>query len=226
MRLLLDLKSLTPDERRFAIGTIASFPPALPEYLEGKEMEEAAKAFTSTDEEDELEEVPAATKGPQLVQSGVELDTEGFPWDERIHSVNRTKTDAGVWRVKKGVKPEDVATVRGQVAQVAAIPAAPVTAIPAVPVAAIPTAPVEEKPVPVAEAQVAAPGITNDRTGFVKLAKFITDLKAANKITNDEVEANIMVETGGECSKLPEIAVKQQFIVAVYNACLATSNAK
>lgn len=34
--------------------------------------------------------------------SSVEFDSTGLAWDERIHSGNKTKTDKGEWRTKKG----------------------------------------------------------------------------------------------------------------------------
>jgi hypothetical protein len=42
----------------------------------------------------------AATANP--ASNGVEFDSTGLAWDERIHSGNKTKTPAGEWRSKKG----------------------------------------------------------------------------------------------------------------------------
>lgn len=33
----------------------------------------------------------------------VERDSEGYPWDERIHSSSKKKTDGGAWILKKGI---------------------------------------------------------------------------------------------------------------------------
>lgn len=44
--------------------------------------------------------------------AGYEYDTEGTPWDERIHSVNKTKNQNGTWRTKKGVDPSVVHAVK------------------------------------------------------------------------------------------------------------------
>lgn len=33
----------------------------------------------------------------------VERDSEGYPWDERIHSSSKKKTDGGAWVLKKGI---------------------------------------------------------------------------------------------------------------------------
>lgn len=38
--------------------------------------------------------------------TGVDLDAEGIPWDERIHAGTKTKTKPGLWKAKKGVNDE------------------------------------------------------------------------------------------------------------------------
>lgn len=48
-----------------------------------------------------------------LMQSETELDSEGQPWDERIHSSSRTKIANGTWKLKRGVSDELVAEVKG-----------------------------------------------------------------------------------------------------------------
>lgn len=51
----------------------------------------------------------AATETPAVVQSGeapsgsVELDADGWPWTEELHAATKTKTGAGLWRMKVGV---------------------------------------------------------------------------------------------------------------------------
>lgn len=37
-------------------------------------------------------------------ESGEGVDAEGLPWDKRIHSSNRKKTQDGVWRRKRGLQ--------------------------------------------------------------------------------------------------------------------------
>lgn len=75
----------------------------------------------------------AALGLPQLQSTGVELDTEGVPWDERIHSGGKTKTKAGVWTARKGLNDEaGVNAIKAQLrAQVAAGGAAPASIPPA-----------------------------------------------------------------------------------------------
>lgn len=42
---------------------------------------------------------PAAPTTP----ANVDVDTEGLPWDARIHASTKTKTQAGVWKKRKGL---------------------------------------------------------------------------------------------------------------------------
>ncbi len=58
--------------------------------------------------------------------SGVTLDKAGIPWDSRIHSASKSinQTD-GLWRQKRGVSPELVATVVGQLKQAQSVPGVP-----------------------------------------------------------------------------------------------------
>lgn len=34
----------------------------------------------------------------------VEVDADGWPWDENLHAATKSKTSAGLWRMKVGVK--------------------------------------------------------------------------------------------------------------------------
>lgn len=45
----------------------------------------------------------AATISANSGGSSVELDKDGVPWDERIHSGSKAKTEKGVWKKRKGV---------------------------------------------------------------------------------------------------------------------------
>lgn len=60
---------------------------------------------------------PAGIPGTAPV-TGVELDAEGLPWDERINAGTKTKTEKGVWKAKKGINdPALVARVKAESAQ-------------------------------------------------------------------------------------------------------------
>lgn len=83
------------------------------------------------------------TPGAELEDSGLEgegLDSEGLPWDVRIHASSKTflaKTDA--WKLKRGVAPAFVEQVKAELRAAQAV----VTEVP--PVA---TEPAAEVPVP------------------------------------------------------------------------------
>lgn len=42
----------------------------------------------------------------------VELDSEGIVWDQRIHQIGKPKTTKGVWKTKKGLTKEYIATIK------------------------------------------------------------------------------------------------------------------
>lgn len=102
--------------------------------------------------------VAAATSTPATPQpaaspsSSVELDSAGLPWDARIHSKNKTKTQDGKWKKSRGVDPAYVTECETQNrAILAGSGAAPA------PAAAAQPAPVAVAPAPVAVAPAPAP---------------------------------------------------------------------
>ena len=127
---------------------------------------------------------PTETVTP-TVNAAVEVDSEGTPWDERIHSKAKTQvksllvTGGKAWRMKKGCTPELVEQVKAEIK--GAIPAvetvAPVVAAPVV-AAPVVAAPVVAAPV-VAAPVVAAPVVPDN-------ASIITEaVKVVNRIVND-----------------------------------------
>jgi hypothetical protein len=55
--------------------------------------------------------------GPPVAIAPGEVDKNGLPWDERIHSSNRKKNDDGSWRAKRGVDKNLVPTVENELRQ-------------------------------------------------------------------------------------------------------------
>lgn len=55
--------------------------------------------------------------------SGAELDSEGLPWDSRIHSSSRGKIANGSWKLMRGVDPARVEQVKNELRGVMAVPA-------------------------------------------------------------------------------------------------------
>lgn len=79
----------------------------------------------------------AAPVAPANPAANVEFDSTGLPWDERIHSGNKTKNPGGEWRTKKGVDKGLLTSVTAELR--AAVPVANVSPINA-PVSVDPTA--------------------------------------------------------------------------------------
>lgn len=111
---------------------------------------------------------PAPSVQTVAVQSAspaavAEFDASGLPWDERIHSGKKSKTEAGMWRTRKGCLPVIVTAVTDELRQHYPVPVLsiapgqpqqPAIAPPPPPVAT--TAAVPAPPAPVA-AQPASP---------------------------------------------------------------------
>jgi len=55
-----------------------------------------------------------ADDGWQTVEAGQVTDSNGTPWDERIHSTPSTTNKDGTWRAKRGVTAEQIAAVRAE----------------------------------------------------------------------------------------------------------------
>lgn len=113
-------------------------------------------ASVNETEDDEMEEVesPYANNVASIDRSTVvdnELDSEGIPWDSRIHSGKKTKNKDGSWKLVKGVDKAIVPQVKAELkARVGSTPV----------VAPAYQAPVVEQPVyqaPVQAAPVVAP---------------------------------------------------------------------
>lgn len=72
---------------------------------------------------------------PQVEPQGVELDSEGLPWDHRIHSSSKKKlAKTGAWKLARGVDHGLVEKVKAELKGVMNIPvetpAAPATPVP------------------------------------------------------------------------------------------------
>jgi len=96
--------------------------------------------------------------GAAAPAAGLDLDTEGFPWDARIHAETRTKIKVGTWKVKRGVSDETLTAVRAELRAVLGNVAPPVAASPAV---AAPPPPPNAGTVP------PPPAVPNPPTGAV-----------------------------------------------------------
>lgn len=61
------------------------------------------------------------------VDNLVPLDSQGLPWDSRIHASTKTFIADGSWKLRRGVAPAEVETVKAQLKELMAVPQALVT---------------------------------------------------------------------------------------------------
>ena len=61
--------------------------------------------------------VPPAPQAP-----GIEVDAQGFPWDQRIHSGSRGKNTDGSWRQKRNLDPNLLAQVESELRATMGLP--------------------------------------------------------------------------------------------------------
>lgn len=91
----------------------------------GDEVSVAQTAPVNTTSENQP--APTAATVPQVSAqiSGVELDSNGLPWDERIHAGTKGQNKDGSWKGKRGVDDATIAAVTAELkARVANQPAA------------------------------------------------------------------------------------------------------
>lgn len=95
-----------------------------------------------------------------VVQSGVDTDADGLPWDNRIHSTPASKKKDGKWRGKRGLDDATRDAVTAQLKQVMAAPAPIASPVPPPmfeeSAAGVPLPPPSEPPVDAATAFGAA----------------------------------------------------------------------
>ena len=143
-----------------------------------------------------------------MVATGVELDADGLPWDERIHAGSKALlAKGGGWKKKRGVAPELLASVEAELRQVMAVPSpsAPATEIPApIPVMEVPA----ETPVHASGIPHPAAIVTSAITTFPELIQAIT----AGQIAQDMVVHAVNAQG---LRALPLLAARPDLIPAV-----------
>ena len=153
------------------------------------------------------------TPGVASSAAGVDLDTKGMPWDNRIHAESKGKIADGTWRKKRNLDPALVATVEAELRQVMGAAPAPLaqgvapaptpvsvaasTTVPPAPTGAVPQ-PVAPPPAPapvagaapsMPAAPSAAPGEVpaDARAQFVALVGRASAAIQGQKVTQAEV---------------------------------------
>lgn len=98
---------------------------------------------TDPDDDDDTDDAPIG-----LASAASDRDASGLPWDERIHSKNKTRNADGSWRKQKGLDPATLASVEAQLRAATPQPAPMPT--PVMPPPPPPPMPVAAEPAPIA----------------------------------------------------------------------------
>lgn len=128
---------------------------SLGEEIHGEELGDVQAAFVQPGTR-----VDAALPPPP---PGIDVDSQGIPWDQRIHAGSRAKLTDGTWRQRRNLDPEVLQAVMAELRATMGIerrapqpPAPPVAAAVFAPVPPVPPVPanVEVPPVPFAGSAV------------------------------------------------------------------------
>ena len=137
---------------------------------------------------------------PAAPRPVVDLDTEGLPWDLRIHARTKTKMKDGSWKKLRGVGPEVVKRVEAELKGVQSIPVPPVVPVP---------------PVAVGQAPVAVPGFTD-------LMSLVTRSITGGTLKRDQV-VEVLKPFG--IPSLPLVSTRLDLIPAIMLALEGVINA-
>lgn len=98
--------------------------PSAPTAPGAASVESATTTQTSAAVTAPISETAPPATAPATSMAGVELDSDGLPWDSRIHSSSRKKlAKTQQWKKARGVDADLVARVEAELRQAMAIPA-------------------------------------------------------------------------------------------------------
>lgn len=154
-------------------------------------------------------EVPAVSS-PAPMQGSVDYDAEGIPWDERIHSGNKTKVQAGTWTRRRNIPDEYFYSIRDELKashQNGAMPQFGASSAPEPP--APPTAPAPPAP-PQPDARAPMPAAYVNP--FVALAQRVTAGIKAGTYTQDTLVTLIVSLNNPSVTKLADFMTHHEAI--------------
>ena len=146
---------------------------------------------------------------PPVPKPSVELDTQGMPWDIRIHARTKTKMKDGSWKKLRGVGPNVVKQVEAELKAVQNIPAPP-------PSVAVPVPPVTAAAVQAPVVAVAAV------PGFTDLMSLVTKSITEGTLKRDQV-VEVLKPFG--IPSLPLVSTRLDLIPAIMLALEGVINA-
>lgn len=174
-----------------------------------------------------------ATAPPEPV-----VDSNGLPWDERIHASTKTTTADGAWKKKRGVDDETRAAVEAELLGGEDTPPAPETT-PAAPgpvqafaaqaeteaAASVPTPPAPTVPETPAAPTPPAPTATGEPVTALSLVTRLTNARAAG--TLDEAAATAVFQEAG-VTDLANLLARQTDldVLSRFNVALTAAEAR
>lgn len=167
--------SATVDVTEFAAAPVSNALPLAPANVDDEDDDPIADL-----------PVPPTTGAGTFAAAGIELDSEGFPWDHRIHASTKTKISNGTWKLKPRTEPALIEQVRAEYKQAAAVPSTMTP--PMLPqAAAIEPVPTQPAPQPAAAPVIAPPATvgekpTNPGMLFAATMKLYAEVEKAGKL--------------------------------------------
>lgn len=154
-----------------------------------------------------------------------ELDSTGLPWDERIHSGNKTKNDDGRWKKRKGVADNVVDAVTAELRKTypATAAAAPITTVAemAAATSSVVSAPVPPAP-PAFNTGFAAPPPAPVVTPYTQLCDFIAKNVGEGKALSDEWLKNAFAHNAITLPMLADDLPRSEGVLKVLRDTLAS----
>lgn len=152
----------------------------------------------------------AGAEAQQGTTASVELDSNGLPYDERIHSGTRGKNQDGSWKKRKGVDQGTVAQVTAEL-QALMGAKAPTTAPTLPPVAA--TTP--SLPTPTLPSIPSIPTLPTTETKYQQFTRYIGTILVGPENPNGRVDGawvNQVIENYGVPGGLANLAAREDLI--------------
>jgi hypothetical protein len=241
-QIIVNLNKETPFE---TLNEVASFILHMAAVVHGKMPAAAIQSeptyvnnvlpFPQAKVEDEEDEAPETFTAHDLE----EVDTDGYPWDARIHAKGKSKASNGKWRARRNAKPHVVAQVHAELRNKMAakaeliVQALPVVPLPPVPTPALP--PLQVPPPPPVAAAATEPAIIKlpepeplppvetpsipaepDGRSFDELMALVTDVLVAETLTEDDI---YLVLRQFNVKELADLAgATPQSVASVYKA--------
>ncbi len=151
---------------------------------------------------------PAPGNGTAM--AGVDTDTDGLPWNDKIHSSNQKKGQDGKWMRRRNVTDDTRRAVEAQLRAAMSVPVGNVQAPAGVP----PPPPV---PTPMAiPLPETTPGTAVSNIGLPQLLPRITSAMSAGHLTADTAAAIAMELSDGKINNVAMLAIAPHLIPAFW----------